>query len=163
MTVSQQTDGWFRCIITRRTRLWSTESVPFSRHFHFCNVLHVCNVRVIPTYRVYRLPRLDFSQKLFARQSLRYEAASHTLLKPGLCMLARSWANRSHPSTNSIVCWLSRCGLCMLDPCGRVHMRTRTACACMYIRTCMRYAWLMYVCYSSLLNSTWPTLLACQN
>ena len=31
------------------------ESVPFSRYFCFCNVLHICNTQAIPTYRVYRL------------------------------------------------------------------------------------------------------------
>ena len=25
------------------------------RYLVFCNVLHICNVRAIPTYRVYRL------------------------------------------------------------------------------------------------------------
>ena len=30
-------------------------SVPFSRYFQFCNVSCICNIRAIPTYRVYRL------------------------------------------------------------------------------------------------------------
>ena len=33
----------------------SLESVPFSRYFRVCNVLRICNVRPIPTYRVCRL------------------------------------------------------------------------------------------------------------
>ena len=33
----------------------SLESVQFSSYVSFCNVLHICNIRVIPTYRVYRL------------------------------------------------------------------------------------------------------------
>ena len=31
------------------------ESLPALRYLVFCNVLHMCNVRAIPTYRVYRL------------------------------------------------------------------------------------------------------------
>ena len=31
------------------------ESVPFSRYLCLCNVLRICNIRAIPTYRVYRL------------------------------------------------------------------------------------------------------------
>ena len=33
----------------------SLDSVPFLRYSWFCNVLRICNVRAIPTYRVYRL------------------------------------------------------------------------------------------------------------
>ena len=33
----------------------SLESVPFSRYLCLCNVLRICNIRAIPTYRVYRL------------------------------------------------------------------------------------------------------------
>ena len=33
----------------------SLESVPFSRYLCLCNVLHICNIRAILTYRVYRL------------------------------------------------------------------------------------------------------------
>ena len=33
----------------------SHESVQFSSYVSFCNVLYICNIRVIPTYRVYRL------------------------------------------------------------------------------------------------------------
>ena len=32
----------------------SRESERFSSYACFCNVLHICNIRVIPTYRVYR-------------------------------------------------------------------------------------------------------------
>ena len=31
------------------------ESVPFLSYLHFCNVLYIWSVRVIPNYRVYRL------------------------------------------------------------------------------------------------------------
>ena len=33
----------------------SLESVPFPRYLCLCNVLRICNIRAIPTYRVYRL------------------------------------------------------------------------------------------------------------
>ena len=33
----------------------SVESVLFSRYLCLCNVLRICNIRAIPTYRVYRL------------------------------------------------------------------------------------------------------------
>ena len=36
-------------------KIRSLESVPFSRYFCLCNVLRICNIRAIPTYRVYRL------------------------------------------------------------------------------------------------------------
>ena len=35
-----------KSLVQREVR--SVESVLFSRYFHFCNVLHVCNVRAIP-------------------------------------------------------------------------------------------------------------------
>ena len=31
------------------------EILPEQSYLPFCNVLHICNVRAIPTYRVYRL------------------------------------------------------------------------------------------------------------
>ena len=31
------------------------ERLPALRYLVFCNVLHICNVQAIPTYRVYRL------------------------------------------------------------------------------------------------------------
>ena len=37
----------------------SLESVLFSRYFCFSNVLRICNIQAIPTYRVYRLYILD--------------------------------------------------------------------------------------------------------
>ena len=37
------------CISTK------SQSVSFSRYFCLCNVLHVCNIQAIPTYRVSRL------------------------------------------------------------------------------------------------------------
>ena len=33
----------------------SLERVQFSRYLCLCNVLRICNIRAIPTYRVYRL------------------------------------------------------------------------------------------------------------
>ena len=33
----------------------SLENVQFSRYLCLCNVLRICNIRAIPTYRVYRL------------------------------------------------------------------------------------------------------------
>ena len=32
----------------------SLESVPFSRYLRLCNVLRICDVRAIPTYKVYQ-------------------------------------------------------------------------------------------------------------
>ena len=40
------------------------ESVPFSRYLCLCNVLHICNMRAIPTYRAYRLYDMSSRDKL---------------------------------------------------------------------------------------------------
>ena len=45
-----------KSLIEHDGKVRSVESVLFLRYFHFCNVLCIlCNIRAIPTYRVYRL------------------------------------------------------------------------------------------------------------
>ena len=39
-------------------------SLPALRYLVFCNVLHICNVRAIPTHRVYQIYDIHFISRI---------------------------------------------------------------------------------------------------